>query len=72
MTMYFITFCFLFLLFILFRIGFAKLVSEYDQKIPQSQTAAKPQATWGRVTQQSRETRKTNKAKQRALSSPSR
>ena len=44
--------------------------SEYDQEIPQSQTADKPVATVGRATQQSRDTRKTNKAKQPALSSP--
>ena len=34
--------------------------SEYDQEIPQSQTADKPMAPRGRVIQQSRETRKTN------------
>ena len=34
--------------------------SEYDQDIPQSQTADKPMARQGRVTQQSRDTRKTN------------
>ena len=48
--------------------------SEYDQEIhvPQSQTTDKPVASWGRATQQSWDTRKTNKAKQPALSSPSR
>ena len=46
--------------------------SEYDQKIPQSQTADNPKAPRGRATQPSRDTRKTNKAKQPALSSPSR
>ena len=46
--------------------------SEYYPEIPQSQTADKPVASWGRATQQSRDTRKTNKAKQPALSSPSR
>ena len=46
--------------------------SEYDQKTPQSQTADKPMVPRGRATQQSRDTRKTNKAKQPALSSPSR
>ena len=38
----------------------SKLVHEYDQKIPQSQTADKPMAPRGRATQQSREIRKTN------------
>ena len=51
---------------------FPKLVSEYDQEIPQSQTADKPVAPLGRATHQSRDTRKTKKAKQPALSSPSR
>ena len=41
---------------------FITLVNEYDQKILQSQTADKPVALRERVTQQSRETRKTNKA----------
>ena len=42
------------------NIGFlAKIVSEYDQEIPQSQTADKPMAPRGRATQQSRGTRKT-------------
>ena len=34
--------------------------SEYDQEIPQSQTADKPMAPRGRATQPSRDTRKTN------------
>ena len=34
--------------------------SEYDQEIPQSQTADKCKAPRGRATQQSRDTRKTN------------
>ena len=38
----------------------AKLLSKYDQEIPQSQTAAKPMAPRRRATQQSRDTRKTN------------
>ena len=42
-----------------------KIVSEYDQVTPQSQTADKPVAS--SATQQSRDTRKTNKAKQPAL-----
>ena len=31
--------------------------SEYDQEIPQSQTADKPMAPWRRATQQSQDTR---------------
>ena len=38
----------------------AKIVSEYDQVIPQPQTADKTKAPRGRATQQSRDTRKTN------------
>ena len=34
--------------------------SEYDQGIPQSQTADKPMAPQGRATQQPRDTRKTS------------
>ena len=34
--------------------------SEYDQELPQSQTTDKPMALRGRVTQPSRDTRKTN------------
>ena len=49
----------------------AKIVSEYDQEIPQSQTADNPVAPRGRAAQPPRDTRKTNKAKQPALSSPS-
>ena len=37
-----------------------KIVSEYDQEIPQSQTAENPKAPRGRATQQSRHNRKTN------------
>ena len=47
-------------------------VYEYDQEIPQSQTADKPIALGGRATQQSRDTRKSNEEKQPALSSTSR
>ena len=36
-----------------------KIVSEYDQGIPQSQTADKPMTPRGRATQYSRDTRKT-------------
>ena len=49
-------------------LNFIKIVSECDQEIPQSQTADKPMAPRRRVTQQSRDTRKTNLAKQPALS----
>ena len=49
-----------------------KKVSEYDQEIPQSQTADNPVALRGKAAQPSRDTRKTNLAKQPALSSPSR
>ena len=57
---------------ILLFICFLKKVSEYDQEIPQLQTADNPMALRGRATQPSRDTRKTNLAKQPALSSPSR
>ena len=50
----------------------SKIVSEYDQEIPQSQTADNPVAPRGRAAQPSRDTSKTNRAKQPALSSPSR
>ena len=50
----------------------AKIISEYDQEIPQSQTADNPVALRGRDAQSSRDTRRTNKATQPALSSPSR
>ena len=48
------------------------LESLYDQDIPQSQTADNHMTPRGRATQPSRDTRKTNEAKQPALSSPSR
>ena len=38
----------------------SKIVSEYDQEIPQSQTADNPVAPRGRAAQPSRDTRKTN------------
>ena len=38
----------------------SKVVREYDQEIPQSQTANNPMASRGRVTQPSRDTRKSN------------
>ena len=37
-----------------------KIVSEYDQEIPQSQTADNPVASRGRSAQPSQDTRKTN------------
>ena len=37
-----------------------KIVNEYDQEIPQSQTADNPVAPWGRAAQPPRDTRKTN------------
>ena len=37
-----------------------KIVSEYDQKIPQSKTADNPVAARGRAAEPSRDTRKTN------------
>ena len=39
---------------------YSKIVSEYDQEIPQSQTADNPVAPRGRATQPARDTRKTN------------
>ena len=50
-----------------------KIVSEYDQEIPQSHTADNPTAPREepRAAQPSRDTRKTNQAKQPALSSSS-
>ena len=44
------------------------MVSEYDQEIPQSQTADNPVVPGGRAAQPSQDTRKTNYAKQPALS----
>ena len=42
------------------NVNYAKIVSEYDQEISQSQSADKPMAPRGRATQPSRVTRKTN------------
>ena len=39
---------------------YLKIVREYDQEIPQSQTADNPVAPRGRAAQPSRDTRKTN------------
>ena len=57
---------------LLFFIYYSKILNEYDQEIPQSQTSDNPMALRGRATQPSRDTRETNLAKQPALSSPSR
>ena len=38
----------------------SKIVSEYDQEIPQSQTSDNPVAPRGRAAQPSQDTRKTN------------
>ena len=43
-----------------FLIFCLKIVSEYDQEIPQSQTADNPVAPRGRAAQPSRDTRRTN------------
>ena len=43
-----------------FPLNLPKIVSEYDQEIPQSQTADNPVAPQGRAAQPSRDTRKTN------------
>ena len=42
------------------NIALTKIVSEYDQEIPQSQTADNPMAPRGRAAQPSRDTRTTN------------
>ena len=42
------------------EVSLDKKVSEYDQEIPQSQTADNPMTPRGRATQPSRDTRKTN------------
>ena len=47
-------------LHIILHLTYSKIVSEYDQEIPQSQTADKPMAARGRATQPSRHFRKTN------------
>ena len=39
---------------------YSEIVTEYDQEIPQSQTADKRMAPLGRATKQSRDTWKTN------------
>ena len=40
--------------------SYTKIVNEYDQEIPQSQTADNPVAPRGRAAQPPRDTRKTN------------
>ena len=47
-----------------------KIVSEYDQEIPQSQTADNPVVPRGRAAQPSQDTRKTSEVKQPALFFP--
>ena len=42
------------------KILIIKIVSEYDQEVPQSQTANNPKAPRGRATQPSGDTRETN------------
>ena len=42
------------------KIMVSKIVSEYDQEVPQSQTADNPKAPQGRATQPPRDTRETN------------
>ena len=42
------------------KLVLSKIVSEYDQEIPQSQTADNPVAPRGRAAQPSQDTRKTN------------
>ena len=44
----------------LFKHYVIKIVSEYDQEIPQSQTADNPVASRGRAAQPLRDTKKTN------------
>ena len=46
--------------YVLISQSISKIFSEYDQEIPQSQTADKPMAPRGRSTQQPRHTMKTN------------
>ena len=46
-------------IFILILINVSKIVSEYDQEIPQSQNADNPVAPRGKAAQLSRDTRKT-------------
>ena len=58
--------------FVVIRCDYRKIVSEYDQEIPQSQTTDKLMAPRGRATHQSRGTSKANQSKQPALPSPSR
>ena len=49
-----------FFIFVQILIEYLKIVSEYDQEIPQSQTADNPMGPRGRAAQPSRDTKKTN------------
>ena len=51
---------------VLFEAKIVNMVREYNQEIPQSQTAGNPMAPQGRATQPSRDTRKTNEAQKQA------
>ena len=53
-------------------IYYLKIVSEYDQEIPQSQTADKPMAMRGRATQSVKKQQEDKQSKQPAFSSQSR
>ena len=56
-----------FIFLLVYMVKTKKIVNVYDQEIPQSQTADNPQAPRGRAAQPSRDTTKTNIAKQSAL-----
>ena len=51
---------------LVFAESFIKIVSEFDQEIPQSHTADNPVSPRGRAAQPPRDTRRTNQAKQSA------
>ena len=55
-----------------YKLYTSEIVREYDQEIPQSQIADNPMASRGTAAQPSRDTKKTNQAKQPALSTASR
>ena len=55
-----------------FKLYTSEIVREYDQEIPQSQIVDNPMASRGTAAQPSRDTKKTNQAKQFALSTASR
>ena len=48
------------IMIMIFEMFISEIVSEYDQEIPQSQTADNPVAPRGRAAHPSRDTRKTN------------